>query len=202
MTLRSKTELTKTASTLKAFSTKIKQAQDGVPGMGMAETLTPEAVQDIAIEISQVADVAAQLAEEIVEGVPAEEGAEPTATPDPEAAETPQIETAQDGEDDEEKKMLKEQVAKMNDKIENMERTAKLEKLATKYANLFTPQQRQAKMKEILEASQSMEIIEAKVQEASNLISGKQVVKVAQSGKSIFDIEESESEEVNFASKI
>ena len=42
--MRSKTELIKSASTLKEFSAKIKQAQIG-------ETLTPESVQDIALEM-------------------------------------------------------------------------------------------------------------------------------------------------------
>ncbi len=192
----------KTASTLKAFTTKIKQAQDAIPGMngGVGETLTPEAVQDIALEISQVAEVAAELAEEIAEGVPAEPSAEPTAEP---TAETPQIETAQDdSEDDDEKEKLKEQVANLTKDLAGIKLAKAKETLATKYANLFTPAQRQAKMKEILEASDSIEILTAKVQEASNLINGKQVVKVASSGHSIFDIEESESEEVNIASKL
>ena len=64
--MRTKAQILKTASTLKVFSNKIKNAQD--------EVLTPETVKEIAEEIREVAEVATELAEEIAEGVPAEEG--------------------------------------------------------------------------------------------------------------------------------
>ena len=200
--MRSKAELIKTASTLRAFTTKIKEAQEGINGIGMAQTLTPEAVQDIAMEINQVAEVAAELAEEIVEGVPAENGGEEGREEAP-PAETPQIETAQDSEEDEEKKMLKEQVANLSKDLAEIKLAKQKETLASKYASLFTPNQREAKMKEILEASDGIEVLTAKVKEAANLINGKQVVKVASGGKSIFDLDESDnSEEVNIANKL
>lgn len=205
--MRSKTEILKIASTLKAFSTKIKQAQDGMPGMGapgMAQTLTPEAVQDIALEITQVAEVAAELANEIAEGVPAEEAAtDPLARSEEDTAETPQIETAQDDtEKDDEKDKLKEQVANMVTELNQIKRAGLLEKLATKYASLFPKNMKEAKMNEILTSKSPMSEISARVQEASEIIGSKTMVKIAQAGHSIFDLADSESEEVNIASKI
>ena len=57
--MRSKAQILKTASTLKQFSNKIKNAQD--------EVLTPETVREIAEEIKEVAEVATELAEEILQ---------------------------------------------------------------------------------------------------------------------------------------
>ncbi len=65
--MRTRTQILKTASTLKAFTSKIKKAQD-------EGTMTPEVVQEVAEEIKEIVEVATELAEEIVEGVPAEEG--------------------------------------------------------------------------------------------------------------------------------
>lgn len=200
--MRSKTELIKTASTLKAFSSKIKVAMEGMPGMGMNETLTPEAVQEIAVEIQQVAEVASELANEIAEGVPAEAAADPLGEDKPE--ETPQIETAMDdSEDDKEKKKMHEQVANLKNELNQIKRAGMLEKLATKYASLFPKNMKEAKMNEILTSKQGMDIIQAKVQEASEIINSKTMIKVAQAGKSIFDIDsDSDSEEVNIAAKM
>lgn len=204
--MRSKTELLKTASTLTAFSTKIKQAQDGIPGMSMGETLDPNAVAEIAEEIKQVAVVAAELATEIAEGVPTEEpAADPLGREEkPDAAGPPQIETAQDdSEEDDEKKKLKEQVAGLKTDLDQIKRASELEKLATKYASLFPKNMKEAKMNDILTSKAPMAEIHTRVQEASEIITSKTMVKIAQAGNSIFDLgNDSESEEVNIASKM
>jgi hypothetical protein len=196
--VRSKTELIKSASTLKEFSAKIKQAQIG-------ETLTPESVQDIALEIQQVAEVASQLATEIAEGVPAEEasplgemGGEREPEPEPE-----QISMAQeDGkEEDEDKKKLTEQVASMKNELNNIKRAGMLEKLATKYASLFPKSLHEAKMNEILTSKQGMDIIQAKVQEASDIITSKTMIKVASMTNSIYDLE-NDGGEIDISSKL
>ncbi len=54
--MRTKTQILKTANTLKEFSTKIKNAQE--------TALTPETVKELAEEIKEVAEVAIELAEE------------------------------------------------------------------------------------------------------------------------------------------
>jgi hypothetical protein len=194
--VRSKTELIKSASTLKEFSAKIKQAQIG-------ETLTPESVQDIALEIQQVAEVASQLATEIAEGVPAEE-ASPLGEMGGEReqeAEPEQISMAQEGEEDEDKKKLTEQVASMKNELNNIKRAGMLEKLATKYASLFPKSLHEAKMNEILTSKQGMDIIQAKVQEASDIITSKTMIKVASMTNSIYDLE-NDGGEIDISSKL
>jgi hypothetical protein len=203
--VRTKTQMLKTASTLKEFSTKIKSAQIG-------ETLTPEAVQDIALEIAEVAEVATELAEEIAENVPAEESS-PLEERREEGDEPEQIEVAQDETDkdkkeraigrDEEKEDLKEKLASLTSDLTKIKREAMLAKLAPKYASLFPKELHEAKMNEILNSNQPLQIVEAKIQEASDIITNKTMIKVASMSDSIFDIgSTSDSEEVNIAAKL
>ncbi len=97
--MKNKAQLLKTASNLKTFSSKIKSAQD--------EVLTPETVKDMAMEIMEVAEVAAEVAAEIAEGVPAEEremGREDRREEEPD-----QIEVANEESDEDKKKKLEAQ---------------------------------------------------------------------------------------------
>lgn len=199
--MRSKTELIKSASILKDFSTKIKQAQVGMPGMGAPATLTPEAVQDIAMEIQQVAEVASELASEIAEGVPAE-AATPGLGEMETETETDQISMAQDGEEDPEKKKMKEQMASMTNELNQIKRASMLEKLATKYASLFPKSMHEAKMNEILTAKDDMSIITARVQEASDIITSKTMIKVASMTDSIYNFTEEDGGEIDISSKL
>ena len=195
----------KTASTLKDFTAKIKKAQD-------EGTLTPEVVQEIAEEIKDVADVAAELAEEIVEGVPSEEGRDALSN---RGEESKQIEVAADETEDEKKKRLeKEKTAQDDDdedkeKIKNleaslakMERKSTLQEIAPKYASLFPKSMHEAKLNEILNSKESIPILEAKLKEASDIITNKTMVKIASMTDSIYDFGNSESEEVNIVSKL
>ena len=96
----------KSASTLKEFSTKIKSAQ---------ETLTPETVSEIAQEIMEVASVAAELANEIAEGVPAAEenrNALGDRQEGEENGQPKQIEVAVDETDEEKKKKMQKEIKK------------------------------------------------------------------------------------------
>jgi hypothetical protein len=207
--VRSKTQILKTASTLKDFSTKIKSAQE--------EVLTPETVREIAQEILEVAEVASELAEEIAEGVPAEqerglgergerdemgEEEEETRQIEVAAEETEEekkkrLEAVDDKEDDKDK--LKEKVATLSGELLEIKREAKLAKLAPKYASLFPQSMHDAKLNEILNSKQPLNIVEAKVQEASDIITNKTMVKVASMSDSIYDFTDT-SEEVNIAS--
>ncbi len=210
--MRSKSQILKTASTLKEFSAKIKQAQIGNNGLGNGigngEVLTPEAVQDIAVEIQQVAEVAAELASEIAENVPVE--AETSGLGEigreevkEEEREPGQISMAQDDEDDEdEKKKLQVEVASMKNELNQIKRAGLLEKLATKYASLFPKSMHEAKMNEILTSKQGMDIIQAKVQEASDIITSKTMIKVASMTDSIYNFTEEEGGEIDISSKL
>ena len=60
----------------------------------------------------------------------------------------------------------------------------------------------EAKMHEITNSKQSLPIVEAKIQEASDSITNKTMVKVASMSDSIFSMDNDNSEEVNIAAKI
>ncbi len=204
--MRSKAQILKTASTLKEFSSKIKVAEEG-------GVLTPETVKEIAEEIREVAEVATELAEEISEGVPAEGGEREERSEEPR-----QIEVAQDDEDDDKKKKEaadkefdkgkddekedhKEKLASLQNDLVKIKREATLAKLAPKYASLFPKNMHEAKMNEILTSKQPLNIVEAKIQEASDIITNKTMIKVASMTDSIFDLTDT-SEEVNIAAKL
>ena len=61
----------------------------------------------------------------------------------------------------------------------------------------------EAKMNEILNSDKPLNIVEAKIQEASEIITNKTMIKIASQTDSIFDIgNDSDSEEVNIAAKM
>ena len=206
--MRSKAQLLKTASTLKQFSSKIKQAQDGINGLGNGngigngEVLTPEAVQDIAIEIAEVAEVAAELAQEIAENVPVEETNVLEERTEERVEGPEQIEVAQDDEEDEDKKKLQVEVASLSDELKQIKRAGLIEKLATKYASLFPKNMKEAKMNEILTSKEAINIIQTRVQEASDIITNKTMIKVASMNDSIYSFDDSENEEISISAKL
>ena len=220
--MRSKAQLLKTASTLKQFSSKIKQAQDGINGLGNGggDVLTPEAVQDIALEIAEVAEVASELAQEIAENVPAENGGsvldrlngenddagpeqiEVAADETEEEKKKRMEKTAADDEDDDDKKKLQVEVASMKNELNIIKRAGLIEKLATKYASLFPKNMKEAKMNEILTSKEAINIIQTRVQEASDIITNKTMIKVASMNDSIYSFDDSENEEVSISAKL
>ncbi len=101
--------------------------------------------------------------------------------------------------DDEEDEDLKEKVAQLTTELTGLKREARLAKLAPKYANLFPQSMHESKLNEILNSTQPIQIVEAKIQEASDIITNKTMVKVASMSDSIFQISDDTSEEVNIA---
>ena len=83
-----------------------------------------------------------------------------------------------------------------------MVRKSKLAELAPKYVLLFPKQMHEAKMIEIINSKQTLPIVEAKIQAASDIITNKTTVKVASMSDSIFSMDSDNSEEVNIAAKI
>ena len=81
-------------------------------------------------------------------------------------------------------------------------RKAKLAELSPKYASLFPNQMHDAKMNVIINSKQSLPIVDAKIQEASDIITNKTMVKVASMSDSIFSMDNDNSEVVNIAAKI
>ena len=160
----------------------------------------------------EVASVAAELANEIAEGVPAEEENRDALSNRDEEPE--QIEVAADETDEEKKKRMEKKEAQDEDededkdKIKELEaslakltREATLAKLAPKYASLFPQSMHEAKLNEIINSKQPLSIVEAKIQEASDIISNKTMVKIASMNNSIFDLE-TDGDEINISSVI
>jgi len=203
--VRSKTQMLKSASTLKEFSTKIKSAQ---------ETLTPETVAEIAQEIMEVASVATELANEIAEGVPAgEDSRDALGDRGEEDGQPKQIEVAADETEEEKKKKMqkeaqddkdedKEKIKNLEASLQKMQRETTLAKLAPKYASLFPQSMHEAKMNEIINSKQPLPIVEAKIQEASDIISNKTMVKIASMNDSIYETDTSDGDEIDFSGKI
>ena len=175
-------------------------------------------------------EVATELAEEIAEGVPAEEVV--TERREEIMDEEPkQIEVGQD-EDEEEKKRrekeargkkrmgqfgveeqnreqekeLKEQVASLTKELNHIKREASLQKLASEYSNLWPQSMREAKANEILGSADSLDIVKARIQEASNLMKSKTNIKYASMGDGIFSLDNAEPDntrrEVSLATKL
>ena len=105
---------------------------------------------------------------------------------------------AQDKEREEEKVKIKELEAK----LASMERKAKLAELAPKYANFFPKNMREAKLNEILNSKQPLAIVQAKIQEASDIFTNKTVVKVASMPDSIYELNSDGSDEISIAGRI
>ena len=57
-------------------------------------------------------------------------------------------------------------------------------------------------MKEIINPKHTLQIVEEKIKEASDIITNKTMVKVASMSDSIFSMDSDNSEEVNIAAKI
>lgn len=208
--MRSKTQMLKTASNLKEFSTKVKSAQIG-------ETLTPEAVQEISQEIMEVATVAAELASEIAEGVPAEEGGRDALGDRGREEKGPeQIEVAAEETDDEKNKRMqkeaqdkddddkdKNKIKELEASLEKIERKATLAELAPKYASLFPKEMHEAKMNEILQSKEPLNIVQNTIKVASDIITNKTMVKIASMSDSIYDIgNTSDGSEINISGVI
>ena len=75
----------------------------------------------------------------------------------------------------------------LEEKVATMERETKLAKLAPRYASLFPKEMHEAKMDEIINSKQPLKIVEAKIQEASDIITNKTMVKIASLTDSPYD---------------
>ncbi len=110
--------------------------------------------------------------------------------------------TAADDEDDDDKKKLQVEVASMKNELNIIKRAGLIEKLATKYASLFPKNMKEAKMNEILTSKEAINIIQTRVQEDSDIITNKTMVKVASMTDSIYSLEDSENEEISISAKL
>ena len=97
---------------------------------------------------------------------------------------------------------MKEEVASLSNELKQIKRAGLIEKLATKYASLFPKNMKEAKMNEILTSKEAINIIQTRVQEASDIITNKTMVKVASMTDSIYSFDDSENEEISISAKL
>ena len=108
--------------------------------------------------------------------------------------------TAADDDDDKDKD-LKEKIASMTKELDSIRREATLAKLAPKYASLFPKNMHEAKLSEITTSKEPLNVVEAKIQEASNIISNKTMIKIASQSDSIYDNNDN-GDEINISTYV
>ena len=163
-----KTALKEARTTFKEATTKFKSAFD-------AGELTAEEAKEKALEVVDLAVKLEAIAEDIVEGVPAETTETVETTETPEIVETPKTPEMPD----------KVQTAGLHeDETEDQKRIAQLEKdnkemkeaqmkqdLSLKYAQLFPEPMRVAQRKAFMSHKESPRILQARLDEATTLLS-------------------------------
>ena len=93
-------------------------------------------------------------------------------------------------------------MAKLEAKLTQMERKTKLAELAPKYAALVQKQMHKEERREMIRPKQSLPRVEAKSQEAREMITNTATVKVASMSDSIVSMVSANRGEVNIAGKI
>ncbi len=175
-------------------------------------TLGPEEVKDIAEDTKQILLSVVEMVDDIVEGVPAEDVLEePTEEPTegvPEGPTEPEIPTVQGQEDEDDKdKKTNEKMAKLQNEIKLMKEASTHKDLTIKYGKLFPEQVRVAREKEFANSKDSIPVLEARIKEASTILTDRKAVKVAQlttTGETYFDDDDysNDSNNLDFKGKL
>ena len=159
--------------------------------------LGPDEVKDIAEDTQEILLSVVEMVGDIIEGVPSEE--EPIeevteeVTEEPTEPEIPTVESRED--DNEDRKEEKIQIAKLEKEITNMKNDGIHKDLTIKYAKLFPESVREAKEKEFATSKDSIPVLQARLKEASKIMTGRKSIKVAQlTDGSITYIEDDDSD--------
>jgi len=177
--------------------TKFKTAQeDG--------TLSPEETKDLSMEILDLVEEVAEIASDITEGVPAENGGG-NGGDDISSTDEPVIEEGgdhglnerinqgkehEDKDDDDKTLDLKNKIAKLTTSVSTLQKEAKQKELAIEYAKHFPASQREAKQKEFAKSMDSLPILEARLKEAKSFFKNPAVIKEAALQDDTFEINE------------
>jgi len=169
-------------------------------------TLGPEEVKDIAEDTKEILLSVVEMVEDIAEGVPAEGGIEEEVTEEIREEPEEEIPTLEAQEEDEDKKKENEKIAKLQNEINQMKQASTHKELTVKYGKLFPEQVREAKEKEFATSKDSIAILEARIKEASGILTDRKTVKVAQlttEGETFFEDDyDNTSSNLNYKGKI
>jgi len=164
--------------------------------------LGPEEVKDIAEDTKQILLSVVEMVDEIVEGVPVEEVTEEITeevTEEPTEPEIPMVQGQE--EDDKDKKENNEKIAKLQNEIKLMKEASTHKELTAKYGQVFPEHVRAAREKEFGNSKQSIQVLEARIKEASGILSDRKAVKVAQlstAGETFFEDDDYSDDALNF----
>lgn len=191
--------LAKTSPTLTKVAALMKKAQD-------EGNLGPEEVKEIAEDTQQILLSVVEMVNEIAEGVPAEEAIEETTE---EVIETPEekkdIPNVVEGkDDDEDKKENKDKIAKLENELNQMKQASIHKELTIKYGKLFPEIVREAREKEFAKSTDSIKVLEARIKEASAILTDRKAVKVAQlstTGETFFEDDDYTNDNINLKGK-
>lgn len=174
-----KNELLTTTGSLKNIVNRFKVANEG-------GVLGPEEVKEIAEETIAVISDAAQMIENIADGVPAVETSSPLS--DDRGVGDSGIgggdDTGDDGDkkpivatddEDEEKKLMRSEIASLKKQMDDIKLASAKEKLASEYASLWPLKQAKAKHASFMKTTGSLEILQAKLDEAKSIMSSSNV---------------------------
>jgi len=192
-------KLAQTTSTLTKVAALMKKAQD-------EGNLGPDEVKEIAEDTQQILLSVVEMVNEIAEGVPAEEAIEETTeevieTPE-EKKEIPNVVEGKD--DDEDKKENKDKIAKLENELNQMKQASIHKELTIKYGKLFPEIVREAREKEFAKSTDSIKVLEARIKEASAILTDRKAVKVAQlttSGETFFEDDDYTNNDYNLKGK-
>lgn len=157
--------------------------------------LGPEEVKEIAEDTKQILLSVVEMVDDIAEGVPAEDAIvdddDAVISDDiPKRDDDIPIVEGQDDDDDKDKKKENEKIAKLQNEVNQMKQASKHKDLTLKYAKLFPENVREAREKEFANSKDTIQVLEARIKEASTILTDRKAVKAAQlttTGESFFE---------------
>ena len=191
-----KVTIKEASQTLKTLTKRMKTAQD-------EGTLSPDEVQEISMEISQMAETIADLGMAIEEGVPSTENGdessddetEDVVSTDESIDDRENISQSTDDKDNEKRmRDMEAQISQLTKDKDSLKSAQAKRDLAQKYAKLWQEPAREAKEKEFLTRKGSIAVLQAQVTEDASIMGDKQALRQAQledDGSSLYDLADS-----------
>jgi len=193
--------LAKTSPTLTKVAALMKKAQD-------EGNLGPEEVKEIAEDTQQILLSVVEMVNEIAEGVPAEDAivddVDDTVVTDDIPKKDDDISIVEGKDEDEDKKENKDKIAKLENELNQMKQASIHKELTIKYGKLFPEIVREAREKEFAKSTDSIKVLEARIKEASAILTDRKAVKVAQlttSGETFFEDDDYTNNDYNLKGK-
>lgn len=193
-------KLAKSMPTLTKVAGLLKKAED-------EGNLGPEEVKEIAEDTKQILLSVVEMVDDIAEGVPAEDAIVEETTEEVIEEDKKVIPPIVEGqtEEDEDKKENNEKIAKLESELKLMKQASMHEKLTIKYGKVFPESVRAAREKEFANSKDTIPVLEARIKEASGILTDRKAVKVAQlttTGETFFEDDDYSNDNLDFKGKL